>query len=169
MNESDIGTQLFIQYQAAMTRRALRYVFNIHDAEDVVSDCWLSLISRFSLLSSMDERARSAYILTAVQNVAIDYLRKRKRSRELFQSQSAYLKKELPDFIDLLIDQETIESILKHLPLREAKVVRYRLCSLDDSEIAKQLGINQSSVRVYWLRSKRRIRQIYGLADIYGE
>lgn len=159
MNESDIGTQLFIQYQAAMTRRALRYVFNIHDAEDVVSDCWLSLISRFSLLSSMDERARSAYILTAVRNAAIDYLRKRER-HGTSHFPTDHSDNTPPNFIDAVIDQNVIESLLEYLPPHTSKVVRYKLHTLDDSKIAELIGIRQSSVRVYWLRGREQLRRL---------
>lgn len=169
MGEPDIGTQLFIQYQAAMKQRALRYVSNIHDAEDIVSDCWISLIHHFPLLSSMDERRRSAYILTAVQNAAIDYLRKRRHSCNLIQSKNDHPMEASSDFIDSVMDRDIVKSILKRLPPREAKVAMYKLCSYDDSEIAELLEICQSSVRVYWLRSKKRMKMMYESGIFLGQ
>ena len=76
-----LGT-LYKQYTASMFRRAMQYVNNKEDAEDVVSEAWLSLLGHFHKLLDMEEKARSTYIMRCVQSTAIDHLRRNKKSNE---------------------------------------------------------------------------------------
>lgn len=74
--EEALIDELFTRYRTAMLGRALQYMKHVQDAEDVVSDAWMSLLRQLPKLVVMDERARSTYILRSVQNASVDALRK---------------------------------------------------------------------------------------------
>lgn len=161
------GAKLYEQYYVAMIRRARRYVSDIYDAEDIVSNCWLRLLSKVNVLIEMDEPARSAYLMTAVQNESIDYHRKKIR----FHSVAVELSEDIADSkaneaYDALVIGDTLTSLLTMIPPQEARIVRYKLKGISNAEIAELLSISRSTVRVYWQRARIRLRQI---VQILGE
>ncbi|MBE5772314.1 MAG: RNA polymerase sigma factor [Clostridiales bacterium] len=163
------GAQLFEQYYAAMIKRARRYVSDVYDAEDIVSDCWVALLLRMEQLIPMKEPVRTAYIMTSVENASIDFLRKRKRRQriveemEISDADAEYLQE-----LDSLEYQDLLATLLKQLPPYEAKVVEYKLMKYTSSEIAEKLSVSSASVRVYWMRAKGRLQkyiQVFGLLE----
>lgn len=152
---------MYEHYSAAMLRRAKRYVSNVCDAEDVVSNCWLRLIPRTQMLMEMDAQARSSYIMATVQNEAIDYYR---RQRHRFTTTIALgdgvVGIDAGEEYDNLIVGDTLASMLAMLPPHEARVIRFKLNGIDNAEISKSLHISQSTVRVYWLRGKMHLRSL---------
>lgn len=115
----------------------------------------------------MDEPARSAYLMTAVQNESIDHHRKKIR----FHSVAAELAEDIADnkaneAYDALVIGDTLSSLLTMIPPQEARIVRCKLKGMSNAEIAELLSISQSTVRVYWQRARIRLRQI---VQILGE
>jgi len=160
------GALLFEQYYAAMLRRAGHYVSDIHDAEDIVSSCWIRLLPKIFNLMKMDEPARSAYLMTAVQNEAVDYHRKNQRR----QANSVELDDNIADAYaeeayDSLILCDTLSTLLMMLPPQEARIVRCKLQGMSNEQIAELLHISQSTVRVYWLRGRTKLRQVMQALD----
>ena len=154
--------KLFVQYRVAMLRRALQYVDHMHDAEDIVSETWLSLF-HLPKLSQMDEKARSSYILRCVQNTAISYLRERKSSNRLnkkFSDNSPHNQ----DYSSDIEIEESVYGLLSRLPNRERQVLELKIKGYNDSDVAEILGIASSSVRVYIHRAYKRTQAV--LKDI---
>lgn len=160
------GALLFERYYAAMLRRAKRYVSDTYDAEDIVSSCWLRLLPKIRTLVKMDEPARSAYLMTAVQNEAVDHHRKNQRH----QTNSVELDDNVADTYadeayDAFILCDTLLTLLRMLPAQEARIVRCKLQGMSNEEIAELLHISQSTVRVYWLRGRTTLRQVMQALD----
>ena len=59
--EEALIDELFTRYRTAMLGRALQYMKHVQDAEDVVSDAWMSLLRQLPKLVVMDERALHLY------------------------------------------------------------------------------------------------------------
>lgn len=160
------GTLLYERYYTAMLKRARRYLSDIYDAEDVVSNCWIRLIPRIHTLMSMDEQARSSYILTTVQNEAIDHFRRQQHQLvntvELGENIADANSSE--EYNDLLVC-DTLSSMLAMLPPQEARIVRFKLNDISNKEISNLLHISQSTVRVYWLRGRVRLRLLIQTLD----
>lgn len=160
------GTLLYERYYTAMLKRARRYLSDIYDAEDVVSNCWIRLIPRIHTLMSMDEQARSSYILTTVQNEAIDHFRRQQRQLvntvELGENIADANSSE--EYNDLLVCA-TLSSMLAMLPPQEARIVRFKLNDISNKDISNLLHISQSTVRVYWLRGRVRLRLLIQTLD----
>ena len=70
---------LYLKYTPAMIRRAARYASRPEDAEDIVSECWLSFLGRLPKVSFPNEKALSTYIMKSVQNTSIDFYRRRRQ------------------------------------------------------------------------------------------
>lgn len=156
--------ELFVQYRVAMLRRALQYVDHTHDAEDIVSEAWLSLILKLPKLFLMDEKARSSYILRCVQNTAISFLRKRQRDSRLNEEFSNDPLQQQYRSIDIEID-EGGHGLLNRLPNRERQVLELKIKGYSDADIAEVLGIASSSVRVYIHRAYKRAQAVLNDAE----
>lgn len=160
------GALLYEQYYTAMLKRARRYLSDIFDAEDVVSNCWIRLLPRIHTLADMDEPARSSYLLTTVQNESIDHLRRQQR----YLGHTVELDENMADagagdqYDDLMVC-DALSSMLTMLPPQEARIVRLKLNGISNEEISSLLHISQSTVRVYWLRGRARLRLLIQTLD----
>ena len=159
------GAMLYEQYYTAMLKRARQYLSDVYDAEDVVSDCWIRLLPRILTLMEMDEPARSSYLLTAVQNESIDYYRRQHRRAMVGALDPNIADVSASEEFDTLLVCETFSSMLTMLPAQESKVVQYKLHGVSNEDIAKLLHISQSTVRVYWLRGRARLRILIQTLD----
>lgn len=161
----DIISELFDRNNSAMIKRANQYVHNLSDAEDVVSNCWLILLRHAAKLEKMQPHKQTAYIMKCVSSVAVDHLRKKKRDKVLLSKDSgetAILLNAI-DNVDLcedIIQQESIAMFLFLLPPREQEVIRLRLENWSIADIAAQMCISISSVRVYTARALKKL-QVY--------
>ena len=157
-----ILSELFKRYQPAMIRRAYRYVHNLSDAEDIVSNCWLILLRHTTKLENMQPLKQTAYIMKCVNSVAIDHLRKNNRAKVLLSKDSneTTITLNAIDYVDMcdeIIQQESITMFLFLLPPREQEVVRLRLENWSIADIANQMSISISSVRVYTARALKKL------------
>lgn len=160
------GAMLYEHYYVAMLRRARRYLSDTYDAEDVVSSCWIRLLPRIDILTAMDEAARSSYIMTTVQNEAIDLIRKQRRQ----YVHTVDLGENIADInaseeFDNLLVCHTLSSLLTMLPPQEARIVRCKLNGVSNEEISELMNIRQSTVRVYWLRGRERLQSLLQTLD----
>lgn len=150
----------FRQYYSAMLRRAQKYVGNIEDAEDIVSECWLKLMRNISKLADMSIQARSTYIMKSVQSEAVSFLRKRRRQPELFLQDGIVLTPPLcnarsPD--QVVESREFVHELLCFLPNREREIISMYIQGYSTAEISAHLELSDSSVRVYKHRAQQRL------------
>lgn len=155
--------KLYEKYQDAMIRRALKYVRNIFDAEDIVSDCWLVLMQHASILEAMVPPARSTYIMRTVQNAAIDFMRARRHHPvqrwESTMKVAAWLDTdELLDIETTVQQHEMIVTCLNQLPPHEQMALVLKMHGLRAKEAAHVMHVSESSVRSYQARAIKRLR-----------
>ena len=154
---------LFYQYYRLMVITAFRYVHNLEDAEDVVSECWVSILQHEETLAQMEERIVKAYILQCVRHRSIDFLRRQKRFPTI---PCLSVTEDLSHLCDQrfssneveLSDESSISLCISRLPPREAQVVKMKLEGHDTKSIAQFMEIGAGTVRKYWFKAKRRIR-----------
>ena len=153
--------ELFIRYRATMLRRAEQIVRNVHDAQDVVSDVWISLMRHLPELLVMDERARSTYIMKSVCNMSIDHLRRSKRQSAMQLQLEEGLTRapaELSPLRELSLCG-IYAALLSALTERERQVVKLRLQGLRNAEIAQTLGIRPPAVSVHLYRARKHMQR----------
>lgn len=157
--EEALIDELFTRYRTAMLGRALQYMKHVQDAEDVVSDAWMSLLRQLPKLVVMDERARSTYILRSVQNASVDALRKagaQARQQERLENEPPPAPAE--DDAARATLRARFRAAFSALPPREQTIVRLRLSGKSRAEIARTLRLSPSSVHVYLFRARRHIQ-----------
>lgn len=137
---------------------ALRICGNTQDAEDAMQEAFLRLFKvcadgQCEFTSCIETLV--AWLRRTAANCAIDILRR----RMLFSTSEPTdtdLKSEEPD--DPEADIEAVRQALKLLPASSRTILSLHLFEgYDYEECAEILGIPQSTVRVQYLRAKRRL------------
>lgn len=155
------------KYQHSMLWLALQIVGNYHDAEDIVSDSWLSVCLHGSRLEGMNEQLLKPYLMQCVRNKAIDFLRWQKRHSEYPYDFNEVSTIPITDIAndendDFLTDYDLINACSAMLPPREAQAIVMKINGYSTREIAAEMNVALSTVRGYWFRAIRRIRKQSG-------
>ena len=149
---------LFETYHAPLFRFAETYVCCPGLAEDIVQDVfikiWENPVSRVS-------KSLRSYLFLMVRNSCIDYLRsvqvEDKKKQKLFEAQV------LSDSGDLDIDENIsrkIKDAINELPEQCREVYQMSIFDgLKHSEIAEELEISVSVVKVQVFRAKKNLRK----------
>lgn len=145
-------------YYASMIRQAKRYVVNTWDAEDVVSNCCLSLMRHTELMAQMETPVLIKYIMVAVRNEALNLLRKRSRHEMLPLLDDHISLSSGADPLAPFIFKDTVMHLLSALTEREAKIAIYKLQRYPVREIALNLSITETAVRVFWWRARQKMK-----------
>lgn len=158
---SAIAESFFKRYTPLMLRKA-QACFNIpQDAEDIVSCCWLKLLPHLKVLNDMDERRRIAYILTCVQNESTDFIRRQIRERQHLVKLAHDLQQPVHADISSSISLKSeLDDVLSVCTGQEYSVLCGKRIGLSDKEIAARMHVSKSTVRVYWHRARKRIRDM---------
>ena len=156
---------LFATHRDMMYRIALPYTGNMADADDMVSAACESLIRSIEMLRQVNPKVHPAYIMTAVRNQALMFLRRRKIEQRAYQhlfEQNDCAADIVPfDADDRLYYRCTLDEVIGvicRLSIDDQTILRLKFFDkLPDSEIAKLLGIRPSTVRTKIMRARRRL------------
>ncbi len=135
-----------------------RIVLNAQDAEEITQDAFLKTFANLDNFSG-SERDFVAFVKTIAINKSIDLFRK--HSREPFYEEIDYKTSEIEDNDDDFEDFpiEKIKEALNNLPDGYRLTITLRLIDgMEFSEIAKQMGIKESTVRSQYVRGLEKLR-----------
>lgn len=159
--------ELYTQYRAAFVAVALRYVQNRMVAEDIVSDCFVTYWENRN--GQVVEHIPS-YILTAVRNRCLDWLRSQLRHAQahtdiqsaetrLMRQHVATLEANMPRTIFMTEVSEIIRRELLRMPERTRKVfVAHKFEAMTYAEIAQLYGLSQGQVQSDLRAASRQLR-----------
>ncbi|MEG0505741.1 MAG: sigma-70 family RNA polymerase sigma factor, partial [Raoultibacter sp.] len=137
------SVRLYTAYQKAMVKRAYGCVRNFSDVEDVVSDCWVSILGQAMRLCHMDNKARSTYIMRSLNHKVIDFIRvsRRENLSVLFVKAPEMLPRtpSVPSPDEALLHLEAMSESKRLLNANEWEVVRMRCLGLGFKKIAHDL------------------------------
>jgi RNA polymerase sigma-70 factor (ECF subfamily) len=153
----------------AFGENTLRYLRGLlgEDADDVQQEVWLSVFKGIAALAN--PAAFRTWLFRTTRHRAIDFLRARKRERELIDDAPVedVAASEEPDEV-LMVDvsETTLAATLGALPFaqREVLLLRYR-DDLTYEEIAVVVGCPIGTVRTRLHHAKRRLRQLLHSED----
>ncbi len=157
--------ELYLCYESLMFKIAFQYTHNRGDAEDIVNDSVVRLLSKLHELREMPEKAHARYIELTVRSVAIDANRGKKRE-ERRQDSNPYNDEQVIHSDDgpydeglfRLLSAKELAGKLLLLEPSDRKLLEYKyLMEFTDQEIASLLDIKIQNVRVYILRAKQRL------------
>ena len=151
--------QIYITYKQTMFYSANRILKDEYLAEDVVHQAFLRIIDNLSKIDKIDCHKTKGFIVIIVENIAIDFYRKRKREDNIsFDKIEIYIEdiKAKDNFI--LSDIE--EAILK-LPINYSTVLILKYSQgYSNKEISQILNISEENVRQRISRSRKRLTEI---------
>jgi len=173
LNIDDEADQIFMvdlysNYYNLMYKKALAYVKNPHDAQDIVHDAYEKLIEKISTLRKFNRYTLTSYIVFTIENISLNFIKRRDKQADLV------LLYEDGDGMQYVPDTETPEKIFfeKDGAKRLRKAIdqlkpKYRLAldckyfqDMSDKEIAEIIGIKPESVREYLSRARNMVHQI---------
>lgn len=147
--------ELYTKYRSSFVRVAVSYVQNRMVAEDIVSDCFVSYWENRS--GAVVENV-PAYVLTAVKNRCLDWLRRRVKQSQAHQNMLcvesrlrshdiASLEANIPRSLLLSEVSEIIRMELNRMPERMRKVyVAHKFSDMSYKEIGQLYGLSQGQV-----------------------
>ncbi len=153
-------TALYLSHSKQLFTYALGLCGSRQDAEDAVQDAFLSLISKASMLRTMQPDRLKAYLFTTLKHAVWLAHRKKRNAeaerRRLLKSSS----EEIPSF------DYTFEDLMEALPRMSEKdqvllQMKY-LLHMTDSEIAGKFKVKTGSVKTMVSRARRRLANLIG-------
>ena len=135
-----------------------RIVLNAQDAEEITQDAFLKTFANLDSFNG-SERDFVAFLKTIAINKSIDLFRK--HSREPFYEEIDYKTSDIEDDNDDFEDFpiEKIKEALNNLPDGYRLTITLRLIDgMEFSEIAKHMGIKESTVRSQYVRGLEKLR-----------
>ena len=152
--------QLFRDNYGKAYYLALRILHDDEASKDVVADAFELVWRR---LQDSDVDKLSSYLLTAVKNVCLDYIRKQNiRNRYVLASVQAVGKQSFnPEEVDL--HEEKIQTIMRSLdeltPRNQQIVTMCYVQRKKYREVAEELGISESAVKKHIMQALSYMRQ----------
>jgi len=154
--------QAFARLMEGYGRRTLGYLTGLvgDDAEDVQQEVWLSVYRGIRNLSNPG--AFRTWLYSTTRHRAIDFLRRRKREREILAEDTGDAEyAEYAEEAEGAENLEALDAILAQLPTvqREAMLLRYR-DEMSYAEIAVVVGCAAGTVRSRLHHAKRRVQEL---------
>ena len=170
---ADFFTKLFEENYAAMISIAKAKLKDKNEAEDAVQASFVKLLNKSEILQKMECNKTRRYVVNTIRNMCADINSSASKRREQpegddydekigtlvdpgenveLRIEEKMLKEDLHRRMDKLLDSLSEND-------REILVLRY-VYEKSDSEIAEELGIKKSYVRVCLKRAKDRARII---------
>ena len=152
--------QLFRDNYGKAYYLALRILHDDEASRDVVADAFELVWRR---LQDCEVDKLSSYLLTAVKNVCLDYIRKQNiRNRYVLASVQAVGKQSFnPEEVDL--HEEKIQTIMRSLdeltPRTQQIVTMCYVQRKKYREVAEELGISESAVKKHIMQALSYMRQ----------
>lgn len=137
---------------------ALLYTTNREEAGEIVNDSFMKVFSEIRKLDNT--KSFKAWFRKIVINTAIDKFRrnlKHKDSQEL----PMWLPSCSPGALSTLTASDIISMVSTLPPIHKVVFCLYDVEGFDHKEIAKRIGIPESSSRVYLTRARKRLRELY--------
>jgi RNA polymerase sigma-70 factor (ECF subfamily) len=160
--DGDAVDRLVRSHQALVFRWALVAAADPDDAEDIAQAVWIKAVNHLGAFRGTARFTSWLYRLTF--NTVVEWGRTRQRravALKLWRNGDGGASVAHPtDDIDAVQLRATVRALLADLPPRQRAV--FALAELEDrgtAEIAEMLGIEEATVRVTLMKSRRAIRE----------
>ena len=129
-------------------------------AEDILSDSFVKGWQKINQINSPE--ALSAWLYQIAKNNIIDYYRVKKDTVQLAEVQD-FLEDEVNpvDITNLDFDQKKILQLIKHLPIEQQDVIKYKFFEdMTNEEIAYVMGKTEGTIRVIQHRAITKLKEL---------
>ena len=144
----------------------MRYVKNDNDAEELTNESFMRAFNKIETFSSNDEGERfeksfRAWLARIAVNISIDFLRAQKTFVALDNVAEGEYEQQHVD-VSGNLHVEDIMKLLLQLPEIQRTIFNlYEVEGYSHDEVAKLLGIPESTSRTYLTRAKQKLRKLY--------
>ena len=165
-SDRDFMTDLYLKYARLMYAEARKIVKNQCDPDDVVNTALIKLIEKLPTLRALEERQRVNYLITTVKHTALTEVCKlTKTTIESIDDESWYDRISSGESVEECVERRESAGLLQQVwRMLDAKSryllqARYFL-SMEDGEIASEIGVKPNSVRMELTRARRKARAL---------
>jgi len=160
---------LYKNYYCLVRKIIFSIIHSTEDIEDLISDTFIKLMLKTSLIRSFDFRKMTSYVVYTTRSVSINYIKHKKvEARHMYYIENMDMTEDqcnLENEAELrLIRQEEMELLkdaVSKLPQGQKDLLYFKyMLDMSDKGIAKILGIAPSSVRQYLTRARRNVRKL---------
>ena len=156
---------LFKQYYSYVMSIALRFSSCNENALEIANDTFLKIFRKIE--SHKSDKEFKAWIRKIVINTAIDYYRRDKENGIEISIELAY-NEPVNEFVIDNLNAEEIIKLINSLPMKYRYIFNlFEIEGFSHDEIAKQLGITESTSRSYLTRAKKMLRQMILITNHY--
>lgn len=159
---AELGYSLFYQrYSKSVYNTIVRLVTETSEAEDLTQDIFVSIFTDIQKIMNIDNLG--AWIKRVAINKSISHLRKKKIYFSDVENENIIDKSEdeLNEKQDWDGKVEEILSAIESLPTETKTIVNLFLFeNISHEEIAKMLGVNNTTVRSKYHRAKKKISEL---------
>lgn len=162
---------VYKEYHRLMFAVARMYTEDAGSVEDIVAETCCGLIKNIHTFRNLESNKQKLYIVSTVRNTSLNLLGKQQRSKRFAVSAEKETIEAVPDNFDverkILLEEELslVWRASEQLPPNEREVLQMKYgMGMSDNEIAKALGLMESSIRKYVERARKHIKEI-----LYGE
>ncbi|MBE5966166.1 MAG: sigma-70 family RNA polymerase sigma factor [Lachnospiraceae bacterium] len=155
-------TEIYNQYSGTMLYIAEGILHDIQLAEDAVSEAFIKIINHLEKINEVNCYQTRGFVVIIVRNVALDMLRKQKRSQTVFlDDYNETIGYEEPDFNNITAKEacKRIVYCLGRLNKNYSDILYLKIafdCSYE--EIGKILGISQKNVKTRLSRARKALK-----------
>lgn len=147
--------ELYHKYRKILLVRANYILKNYHTSEDAVSVTYMKLLDHMDKVDDADSSKTKRYLITIVENTAIDIYRKTSRSQEVALDE---MGEEAAVCFDTYDEENNIINIIKKLPFiyREIFLLKYS-SGYSNFEMSEILNLPETTIRKRIARGKKII------------
>lgn len=151
--------QIYNKYKQIMFFVANRVLRDEYLSEDAVHQAFIRVIDNLDKIDKIDCHKTKGFIVIIVENIAIDFYRKRKRENNISFDEVEFYIRDIKTESDFIIN-DVEEAILK-LPINYSVVLRLKYSQgYSNKEISKILKISEGNVRRRISRGKKKLAEI---------
>ena len=148
---------VYHRYRGLMYYVAYRILNNAEDAEDAVHDAFIKIAENMKKISDPVCPKTQSYVVTIVENKAIDLYREKQR-RNVLPLAEEYIGAAPAAEIERLAARDTLAAAIASLPPRYRSVLLLRYdCGYSNAEIANILDTTAPNVRKLIQRAKEKL------------
>ncbi|MDD4555188.1 MAG: RNA polymerase sigma factor [Bacteroidales bacterium] len=165
--EPDAVEALYDHYAPALLSVGLRYCGDLADAEDILHDSFLKIISNLGNFRQRKNGSLAAWMKRIMVNTALNFLRDRKKTNHFsdLETIEAVIGEEVPDSYDTddqyrNLTQDQIMKIICELPLGYRTVFNlYVMEEFSHKEIAGMLQCSENTSKSQLSKARAMLRK----------
>ncbi|HNW73033.1 MAG TPA: RNA polymerase sigma factor [Bacteroidales bacterium] len=165
--EPDAVEALYDHYAPALLSVGLRYCGDLADAEDILHDSFLKIISNLGNFRQRKNGSLAAWMKRIMVNTALNFLRDRKKTNHFsdLETFEAVIGEEVPDSYDTddqyrNLTQDQIMKIICELPLGYRTVFNlYVMEEFSHKEIAGMLQCSENTSKSQLSKARAMLRK----------